>query len=264
MKNRMAAMRGTEQAVSETIGFVLIFSIVMAGIGLVTLYGYPMLLKQQAGSDEQIMEKNMIVLQNDIKSLAYKTVPYKETSLKVGGGALTVYNMSYEPSSSFRIYDDAGTIAPASDPQVFHTGDLRYESASAQTGISLENGAVVLRKTAQAGSVMLAEPRWFYDSSTNTAVIYMIGFNSSELMSRNGIGTVKMTLGETDFREYDTSGDRVYIQYHPNADADYSIAWDTYFAQSLGMDSCNGDWYCYQTNPAKLVIIKNEIVVKSV
>ncbi len=73
---------------------MLIFGMVIVGIGLVTLYGYPLLLQQQVGADEKIMEKNMIVLQNDVKSLAYKTVPFKETSLKIGGGSLTVYNSS--------------------------------------------------------------------------------------------------------------------------------------------------------------------------
>jgi hypothetical protein len=63
--------------VSEAIGFLLIFTIVIMGIALVTLYGYPMLLQQQVSADEKIMEKNMIVLQNDVKSLTYKMVPYK-------------------------------------------------------------------------------------------------------------------------------------------------------------------------------------------
>ena len=40
---------------------MLIFGIVIAGIGLVTLYGYPLLLQQQVSADEKIMEKNMIV-----------------------------------------------------------------------------------------------------------------------------------------------------------------------------------------------------------
>ena len=92
--------RPNDRGVSEAIGFMLIFGIVIAGIGLVTLYGYPLLLQQQVSADEKIMEKNMIVLQNDVKSLAYKTVPFKETSLKIGGGALTVYNSSYTPASS--------------------------------------------------------------------------------------------------------------------------------------------------------------------
>ena len=63
MKNH--AMRSNEQGVSESIGFMLIFTIVIAGIALVTLYGYPLLLQQQVGAEEKIMEKNMIVLQND-------------------------------------------------------------------------------------------------------------------------------------------------------------------------------------------------------
>ncbi|MFA7694975.1 MAG: hypothetical protein WCX63_05530, partial [Methanoregula sp.] len=99
----------------------------MAGIGMVTLYGYPMLMQQQTSADEQIMEKNMIVLQNDVKGLAFKTVPYKETSLKVGGGALTVYNMSFDStkSSKFEIFDSRGCVATDLDPFVFQSGDLR-------------------------------------------------------------------------------------------------------------------------------------------
>ena len=59
-----------ESGVSESIGFMLIFTMVIVGIGLVTLYGYPILAKQQVSTDVQIMEKNMIVLQNDIKSIS--------------------------------------------------------------------------------------------------------------------------------------------------------------------------------------------------
>ena len=88
-----------DRGISEVIGFLLIFTIIIAGIGLVTLYGYPMLLQQQSSANERIMEKNMIVLQNDLKSLCYNMVPYSETSLDVEGGALTVYNMSGSPTS---------------------------------------------------------------------------------------------------------------------------------------------------------------------
>lgn len=54
--------------------------------------------------------------------------------------------------------------------------------------ISLQNGAVVKRSTVIPGSVMLAEPRWFIDSSTNTAVIYLIAFNSSTVIARSRHG----------------------------------------------------------------------------
>ena len=109
----------------------------------------------------------MIVLQNDMKSLAYKTVPFKETALKIGGGSLTVYNSSYSPSSStINTYQDDREYPTYIN--LFQPGELRYESVSAQTDISLQNGAVVMRPRNQNGSTMLAEPRWFYDAPTNT------------------------------------------------------------------------------------------------
>ncbi len=257
----------TEGGVSESIGFMLIFAIIIAGIGLVTLYGYPMLLKQQTSADEQIMEKNMIVLQNDVKSLAYKTVPYKETSMKVGGGALTIYNSNYDDTttSSFTIPEVQGTLITGPPlPITVHTGDLRYQSNTAETKISLENGAVVLSKLAQPGSVMLAEPRWFYDSQTNTAVIYLISFNSTDVMARSGVGTVQMALGDSNYTEYDDiTGGTVSVQYIPNTYADYSTAWKNYFVSTLGMTDDGGGVYHFTTLPNRLVIKQYEIVVKS-
>ncbi len=197
--------KSNNDGVSEAIGFMLIFGMVIVGIGLVTLYGYPLLIQQQVGADEKIMEKNMIVLQNDVKSLAYKTVPFKETSLKIGGGSLTVYNSSYsQPSASLEINDGvvASYLPPYTVNTKFYPGELRYESVSAQTDISLQNGAVSLRRHVEPGSVMLAEPRWFFDTNTNKMVINLIEFTSDTIMSKEGIGTVQMSLvGEPYFNE---------------------------------------------------------------
>ncbi|MFA6362927.1 hypothetical protein [Methanoregula sp.] len=263
----------SDAGVSESIGFLLIFTIIIAGIGLVTLYGYPMLMKQQVSADEQIMEKNLIVLQNDVKSLAYKTVPYKETSLKIGGGALTVYDMNYDTtkSSEFEIFDSAGCIpnsagdaATLGAPLIFSSGDIRYASTSAQTDISLENGAVVMRKLAQPGSVMLAEPRWFYDGTTNTAVIYLIGFNTTNIMSSTGVRTVQMALGESNYTSC-PQPTTVYIRYQPNSDVDYSTAWNTYFDNTLGMKPDSLGYYTFPSPSGKtnLVIKTYEIRITS-
>ena len=228
---KMTGRRTGDNGVSESIGFLLIFGMVIAGIGLVTLYGYPMLLQQQTSADKQIMEKNMIVLQNDMKSLAYKTVPYKETSLNIGSGSLTAYD-STATGPTFRINDEAVlSYLPATK-----TGDLRYYSTSAGVDISLQNGAVVTRDLVITGSAMLAQPRWFYDPQTKTMVINLIYTETSETISRAGIGTVQMELGETHFDSYtDTRiNDPVYIEYTPDpADPtqDYSIAWDELFRE---------------------------------
>jgi len=252
--------RSNDRGVSESIGFLLIFTIVIVGIGLVTLYGYPLLLKQQVSADEKIMEKNMIVLQNDVKSLAFKTVPYKETSLKIGSGSLTIYNSSYQPSfSNITIKDSAGG-PPKIDK--FEPGELRYESVSAQTDISLQNGAVILRPRLSTGSVMLAEPRWFYDDQTKTMVINLINFTSEGIMGREGIGTIRMKLGATNYTPYSVSG--VTLEYKPNLAMNYSVAWDNYFTKTLGMTP-GGTPGTYRMDDATNLVIKTyEIKIESI
>ncbi len=228
MKNH--AMRSNEQGVSESIGFMLIFTIVIAGIALVTLYGYPLLLQQQVGAEEKIMEKNMIVLQNDIKSLAYKSVPYKETSLKIGGGSLTVY----DPSTVHHpiLY----RLMPLATPPLIRSGELRYESISAQTDISLQDGAVVMRPRSKPGSAMLAEPRWFYDADTKTVVINLINITSDAIIAKEGIGTVRMKQIEEQYYNYTTNVASINIVYTPNPalnGQDYSVAWDNYIRKTF-------------------------------
>jgi hypothetical protein len=166
-----------------------------------------------------------------MKSLAYKTVPFKETSLKIGGGSLTVYNSSFSPSlSTFEIQDKSGaSLLPP--PAEFAPGELRYESISAQTDISLQNGAVVLRPRVQNGSTMLAEPRWFFDASTNTMVINLIEITSTDILAKEGIGTVQMELvGEPYYKEtFINNGDYIDITYTPPANTrNYAVAWDNY------------------------------------
>ena len=260
--------RTDEGGVSESIGFLLIFTLVIVGIGLVTLYGYPLLIQQQVGADEQIMEKNMIVLQNDMKSIAYKTVPYKETSLKVGEGTLTVYNTSsVPPTSTISISDSSGNPYITS----FTSGDLRYSSLSSGTDISLQNGAVVLRKLAVPGSTMLAEPRWFYDGQTNTMVINLIAINSSEILALSGVGTVQMELGVSNYTFTTKSGVTFYLDYSPDPNADFSNAWDTYFTNTLlmtrtsplGVLPVRYTLPFDSTKPATLVIKKYEVIIKS-
>lgn len=260
--------RTGEDGVSESIGFLLIFTMVIVGIGLVTLYGYPLLLQQQTSADEQIMEKNMIVLQNDMKSLAYKTVPYKETSMKISGGALTVNNAK-TTGPVFAVSDTAD--CQGSPPYYWEpTGDLTYHSQQSQVNISLQNGAVVMRKIIEPGSVMLATPRWFYDGKTQTMVMNFVTINSSSVMAKEGIGTIQMELGQQpDYpTEYHTWGIAapLYVCYFPDPGLDYGIAWDGYFRNTLGTSPAwiSGSSFSYPLPPTSTLVIKRtDVNIKS-
>ncbi len=261
-------LKKNEQGVSESIGFMLIFTLIIVGIGLVTLYGYPLLLQQQVNADERIMEKNMIVIQNDLKSLIYKSVPYKETSLKISGGILTVYNTTANPTPAFRIRDSS-FINPVDIS--FSPGQLQYESVSAQQVISIENGAVTIRKMYQPGSAMLAEPRWFSDTdpitSKTTTVIYLIGINSTEMMSNAGIGTVKIQLQPemTNYTEISAPMNPITVQYMFNPANDFSVAWHNYITNTLKWKEKPpvGSGIYILPDTDTLVIKRYDILVKS-
>jgi len=259
-----------EDAISESIGFVLIFSLVIVGISLVTLYGYPVLLKQQASADQQIMEKNMIVIQNDLKSLTYKTVPFKETSLKVGGGTLYALN-STTSGQSFNI--TYGTTID-SYPLAGKLGELRYESNDQQQIVAIENGAVIYRQPqyAVSGSTMLAEPRWFYDAPTKTAVVYMINLSSTNTLSLAGVGTVQTHLVNTSFQIFSRnpgSDPPFYVGYLPNSDPtkneDYSGAWRNYITKTLGWTETPAGSGRYQvpSDATTLVVKEYDVIVTS-
>ncbi len=281
---QQSARTTDDQGVSESIGFILIFAIIIAGIGLVTLYGYPMLYQQQVSADESIMEKNMIVLQNDIKSLAYKTVPFKETSLKISGGSLTVYRSSTSlPTLTITPHDSGGAVMLPGLVSGFRPGELRYESVKSQSDISLENGAVVLQpRNGQGGSAMLAEPRWFYDLNTNTMVINLINITSDHTMAKEGIGTVQMGLGETTYINvpgvHDINIGLLYPLESGQCKRDHAVAWDNYLRKTfdnqpgLIFNGPASPAACGTTNsysitgssPFTLVIKKYEVQIKNI
>jgi hypothetical protein len=94
-----------------------------------------------------------------------------------------------------------------------------------------------MRSRNTPGSVMIAEPRWFYDGTTNTMVINLINITSTSTLAKEGIGTVQMMLvGEPEYNNYqEPANTDLYLEYTPDTVQDYSTAWDNYFTKTLGM-----------------------------
>ncbi len=245
-----------EEAVSEAIGFVLILGIVISGIGLVTLYGYPVLLKEQSNTDVKNMERAMIVIQNDMKSLCYKNVPYKETSLQVSGGTLEVVNASS--------YGGSINVSNSTWDLDYSLGALIYRSDRSTEVITLENGAVMTRQEGSAGSAMLAEPRWFYDEPTRTFVIYIMNISASEPMAKSGMGAVRMSLENTNTQPVPVPSGNVTVKYESGSSGDYSVAWENYLTgSSVGMHKTPSGEY-ERDNVDKLVIKTYEIKIHDI
>ncbi|MCC7565290.1 MAG: hypothetical protein KO206_03300 [Methanomicrobiaceae archaeon] len=245
-----------DYGVSEAIGFILILGIVIGSIGLVTLYGYPLLIKEQTNTDIRNMERTMIVLQNDIKSLCYKNVPYKETSLQVSGGTLSALGAVDGDVSAPRFNI---TTSTGYDSGEVYLGQLKYASSAGDAVISVSNGAVLKRQEGQQGSVMLAEPRWFYDNITKTFMIYLINLTTNEAMAQTGVGAVRMGLVETE-TQINESAMTVTVKYNPGTSDDYSTAWRNYLTGSVGMTETAPGSNTYTLGGVDTLVIKEYLI----
>lgn len=234
-----------ESGVSETVGFIIIFGIMMAGIGLVALYGYPALLNSQEEANIRNMERNMISLQSDVNALVYKSVPYKETTMQVSGGVLSVKKPD-SASSYFIISDDSGSLIDEGlfSEGKFPPGELHFLSDSGDRSIGLENGAVVYEQS--GGSVMLSEPRWFIASDPisveKTLIITLVQVDidpSASVTATSGISTVQMSIepkpivGVSNIIDIAPNNDVIIEIYRENK---YYTAWKNYFEYTLNME----------------------------
>jgi len=271
-------MEMKREAVSESIGYLLIFALVLTGIGLITLYGYPLLIQQQSSANVRNMEQTMIVLQNDIKSLSYKLANFKETSLRVSGGSLTLLGPMYTVQS-FKIWTSDGGI----NNYIFAPGELRYFSANDNLFITLENGAVIEKPLGTNGSFMLADPRWYLDNSTSTLVINLMNLSSApgtvQVLSQSGIGTVRMRLLNANVTTHSNLGGmQVNLKYTPDpkniTPEGYGLAWKTYltspnnFNGGMNCDPASDPLKgqpltCWKTGVQNIIIKEYDIVIET-
>ena len=247
-----------DDGVSEAIGFILIFSIVVIGIAIVVLYGFPLLIAGQGSADIRNMEQTMIVLQNDQKSLSYKMVPYKETALQVQGGVLFVTGDSGGFTVSYRTPGGEIVTLPT-----YETGQIRYVSDLDATRIAIENGAVLTRPERGTGSAMLAEPRWYYDDSSESLILSFIMIRTGSERSLAGVGRIEMK-SDPDGKvttEYDVAPGSVEIRTSPlSPEHDYSVAWANYMTGRLGMVRESEEFYSHPS-ASKLVIQETVIEI---
>ncbi|MGC9436157.1 MAG: DUF7289 family protein [Methanomicrobiales archaeon] len=236
-------MRG-DDAVSEAIGFIIIFSLMVTAIGIVTLYGYPALLDQQSATYEKTMEQNLLVLQHDLRALAREMVPYRETTMQVGGGVLS--------------FVDAGRVvveAGGEEPVNCSPGGLEYRSDDGSSVVSLSNGAVMTRTLSGEGSAMIGSPRWFFDDGT--LVITVIELVEEEPVSFTGMGTIELSQAApgSNTTEVSTSG-----TVNVTVTGPYRTAWKNYLTRELGFSAVGGDTW-QKTGVDRLVIRSQQVSV---
>lgn len=167
---------GSDRGVSDAIGFVLVFAIIVASVGLVYAVGFQGL--QDARDAERLnnAERVFDVLADNMIDLARRGAPSRATEVKLADASLTIAD---ETSITVEVDSDSNTYPGFARPIVF--------SAGRDSTITYENSAVV--RTDGDSAVMLRDPDFLF-TDDRTVIRYV----ETEAPSRESVGGTTTAL----------------------------------------------------------------------
>jgi hypothetical protein len=139
------------RAVSEVVGFVFVFSIVILSIVLVSVTGYAGLEQSREAERVNNAERGLDLLADNVDDVTRGGVPSRSTELRVAGGDVTLGDPVVVSVSGHPVDDPSTTTVDAQyeiRPIVYDDGD--------GTQLAYTLGAVT--RTDPGGSVLLREP----------------------------------------------------------------------------------------------------------
>jgi hypothetical protein len=208
--------------VSESLGYILVFAIVLTGIAGIVFFGVTMLNDAKDRNNFQNVQQGLTVVQSDLKRVAMEKAPVKTSKLHVEGGSLST-NFSF---SSLRV-DFNGNVYDNK------TGDITYTSNTGLKTLSIEEGGLWMSYGGPPGDLGIAPPRIFSSPENNAIVINVIRLNGTDSAFATS-GTTNLVM------EY--LGNRVYTYTAP-PNTDLTITVNTIYPNAWGrfiQDSISG------------------------
>jgi len=177
-----------EAAVAETVGFIYIFAIVILSISLIYSMGYPALQSTIDASIFESSEQSFIVLQSNMKMVAFDQVPVKNLQIQLQGSTLSITNNSNI------------TIEYSNKTLTYATGEIEFQKNDRY--LIYENGGVWKRYP--DGSIMVSNPRIYTDNiyGTNTTTIGVVSIRGNSSTGGKGIAVLNM--------RYNTNTSEIY------------------------------------------------------
>lgn len=214
-----------ERAVSETLGYIIIFGVVVAGIAMVFLIGSQIIDSTQKSASFQSIEQSFNVIGSDIRNTAFQESPMMTTRVKIDYGSIGMLP-DYMSGSEVIISDSSGNVI--NDTTL---GVLTFISADYGKSITLENGALVKKYDANGSysSIMTLQPRIFYSNSTKTLMVTLINLEGDYSGYSGGIDNIQSRYINSSISSHTLATPTLEIHTRTN----YTGAWNDYFMNTL-------------------------------
>ncbi len=223
-------------AVSETLGYILIFGIVFTCIGILIVSGNQIISNTEERTMFQGIEQGFNVLSSDLRKTSFDASPMRTFQIRYDG------SMQFVP-------DDFDVVVARSDGTPVYSGgpvgSIRFRSARTPQSISLENDAVVKNYTDYGpdSSVMSRLPRMYVSKDTHTLMVSVVDLEGAGgSMGGQGVADVRMQYGGITLYS-DTPADHAATI---KVKTDNTNAWKSYFADAFKdyspVISASGGW----------------------
>jgi len=199
------------RGVSEVVGYLLVFSIVVTIVSVIYASGMPMVERTKENSALQSMETVFITLQSNIKKVALAQSPVRTMKLNLIKGSISANKI-------------AGTITV--NGQTIQFGNIEYTLGARK--MIYELGAVI--ESTPGGSIIVSDPPIFFTNSGGKAHVFISVINASGTFSAGG-GIAEMSMRQdnpsNDTRVfYNGTVDYGYVNISINSS--YAYAWINY------------------------------------
>jgi len=248
----------SDRAVSEVLGYTLVFGIVILAIGLIYTAGIPALQATKDATQFKSVEQGFMILNTDIRKVALDQSPVRTTKLGTAEGGMLASNPA-ACTMSLKIFE--GGNEQFND--AIQMG--RIEFMSGVGSITCENGAVITKHG--SGSFMTVNPRMF-KLDQDQIMFSLIKINDSSRSAGGGISQI--TINNPRFNESLFNTPEIYGDgwVKIKVDSEYADSWARFLGSEFGAtfptdppDDSTG-WCDNQIPFEKLVIVEYVVSVE--
>ncbi|WP_251329951.1 DUF7289 family protein [Haloplanus pelagicus] len=170
----------TDRAVSDVVGFVLVFSLITASVGLVSVAGLGSLQDTRDAERINNGERAFEVLADNHGDIVHGGAPSRATEIKLAETTLTLAGAT----------DSEATLESGSVVGTTETRPITFgrSGEGLDSGVVYEMGAVI--RVDRGGAVMRREPPFYFDEDRTVIQYVALESQTGEPQRRSGSTTV--------------------------------------------------------------------------
>jgi len=214
MSNRAAADRG----VSEIIGFVLVFSLIIGTISIVYVGGISGLDDARNAERVNNAERAFDVMANNFQQMGRGDAPNRATEIKLADAQLTTSG-----TRQVSIKSSGMSTAAAASPVT-----IRYD-APGDTRLVYENGAVI--RVDEDSAIMRREPDFVF--SDDKVVVRFIELRGSNQGVGGTSSTALVRAEQTQSRVLENRGSSSNVTIKMKTHPDRADVWQAYYEEQI-------------------------------